>query len=195
MASGLSNQAVQRTGEYLVAAELSRAGCLATTFSGTVPDYDLLVVTPKDKTVRVQVKTIRGKTWQFGDARRYLRITYDKRTGRQTYRGKGELPRPWMPGMPCVFVKLADRNHGQAEDEFHLLRLWQLQDLLAKGYRAVLKRLGGRKPQNPESYHHAFSVKDLARFKDKWHIILGRQPAKPAKTQRRPAKAMDRRSG
>ena len=32
MASGLSNQAVQRTGEYLAAAELSREGCLATTF-------------------------------------------------------------------------------------------------------------------------------------------------------------------
>src|SRR5574341_1892832 len=141
MGSGLNNQAVQRTGEYLVAAELSRRGCLATTFSGTVPDYDLLVVTPKDKTVRVQVKTIRGKTWQFGDARRYLRIAYDERTRRQTYRGKVALPRPWMP---CVFVKLADRNHGQGEDEFYLLHLRRLQDLLAKGYRAYLRKCGGR---------------------------------------------------
>ncbi len=192
MASGLSNQAVQRTGEYLVAAELSRRGCLATTFSGTVPDYDLLVVTPKDKTVRVQVKTIRGKAWQFGDVRRYLRITYDNRTRRQTYRGKVKLRWPWMP---CVFVRLADRNHRRDGDEFYLLRLLHMQNLFAQSYRAYLRKWGGKRPLNPESYHMTYAVKDLARFKDQWHVILGRQPAEPARTQRRAAKVMERRSG
>jgi len=38
MATGRSNKLVGQTGEYLVAAELSRRGYIATTFTGNVPD-------------------------------------------------------------------------------------------------------------------------------------------------------------
>jgi hypothetical protein len=42
VATGRSNKLVGQTGEYLVAAELSRRGLIATTFTGNVPDYDII---------------------------------------------------------------------------------------------------------------------------------------------------------
>ena len=42
MATGRSNKLVGQTGEYLVAAELSRRGHIATTFTGNVPHYDII---------------------------------------------------------------------------------------------------------------------------------------------------------
>jgi hypothetical protein len=42
MATGRSNKIVGQTGEYLVAAELSRCGTIATTFTGNVPHYDII---------------------------------------------------------------------------------------------------------------------------------------------------------
>jgi hypothetical protein len=42
MATGRSRKIVGQTGEYLVAAELSRRGLIATTFTGNVPNYDII---------------------------------------------------------------------------------------------------------------------------------------------------------
>jgi hypothetical protein len=42
MATGRQMKLVGQTGEYLVAAELGRRGLIATTFTGNVPDYDIL---------------------------------------------------------------------------------------------------------------------------------------------------------
>ena len=44
MATGRSNYLTKQTGEYLVAAELSRRGFIATTFTGNVPSYDIVAV-------------------------------------------------------------------------------------------------------------------------------------------------------
>ena len=42
MATGRSNQLIKQIGEYLVACELARRGLLVATFSGNVPDFDLI---------------------------------------------------------------------------------------------------------------------------------------------------------
>jgi hypothetical protein len=42
MARGRSNQLTKQVGEYLVACELARRGLLVATFSGNVPDFDLI---------------------------------------------------------------------------------------------------------------------------------------------------------
>ena len=42
MGRGRSNKLVGQTGEYLVAAALSRRGLIATTFTGNVPHYDII---------------------------------------------------------------------------------------------------------------------------------------------------------
>ena len=59
MASGRSNKLVGQTGEYLVAAELSRRGMIATTFTGNVPYYDIIASNEDGKHVSVQVKASR----------------------------------------------------------------------------------------------------------------------------------------
>jgi len=65
MPSGRSNQLTKQIGEYLVACELARRGFIVATFSGNVPDYDLIVTDPRGSSCPVQVKTIRGGSWQF----------------------------------------------------------------------------------------------------------------------------------
>jgi len=42
MATGRSNQLIKQMGEYLVACELARRGLVVATFSGNVPDFDLI---------------------------------------------------------------------------------------------------------------------------------------------------------
>ena len=44
MATGRSTYLTKQTGEYLVAAELSRREFIATTFTGNVPSYDIVAV-------------------------------------------------------------------------------------------------------------------------------------------------------
>jgi hypothetical protein len=44
MASGRSDYLTKQAGEYIVAAELSRRGFVATTFTGNVPSYDIVAV-------------------------------------------------------------------------------------------------------------------------------------------------------
>src|SRR6266536_3141879 len=65
MATGRSNYLTKQAGEYLVAAELSRRGYIATTFTGNVPDYDIIAVDDCGGHVVVQVKAIAGESWQF----------------------------------------------------------------------------------------------------------------------------------
>lgn len=59
MATGRSNKLVAQTGEYLVAAELSRRGLIATTFTGNVPHYDISASDEEGHHVSVQVKASR----------------------------------------------------------------------------------------------------------------------------------------
>ena len=63
MATGRSNKLVGQTGEYLVAAELSRRGLIATTFTGNVPHYDIIASNEFGMHVSVQVKASRGASW------------------------------------------------------------------------------------------------------------------------------------
>jgi hypothetical protein len=73
MATGRSNQLTKQVGEYLVAAELGRLGLLAATFSGNVPEHDIVATDSACKTVPVQVKAVTGTSWQF-DIRRFVDI-------------------------------------------------------------------------------------------------------------------------
>jgi hypothetical protein len=44
MKTGRGKYLTKQAGEYLIAAELSRRGYIATTFTGNVPDYDIIAV-------------------------------------------------------------------------------------------------------------------------------------------------------
>ncbi len=165
MASGRDNHLTKAIGEYLVCAELCRRGYLATSFTGYVPDYDILAINAKCKTLPVQVKAIKSTSWQL-DAARYLDISHGK-TGIQKLRGKKRLQKPKLI---CVFVKIAMEGTDE-KDEYYLFRQRNLQNIIARGYRSYLKKCHGKRPRNPQSTHAAVSPRDLIKYKGNWDLL------------------------
>jgi hypothetical protein len=84
MATGRDIQLTRQIGEYLAAAELGRRGWIATTFTGSLPGFDILAVNPDGRILEVQVKAIRSVSWQL-NAGQFLRIDIEK--GTQYVRG------------------------------------------------------------------------------------------------------------
>src|SRR5580658_8171447 len=114
MATGLSNQITKQIGEYLVASELGRIGLVAATFSGNVPDYDIIATDSAFRSVPVQVKTTNSTTWQFGDMRRFVNIRLN---GKKQVIGR---PVVLSENIVCVMVALS-RRYGK--DRFYVLPL------------------------------------------------------------------------
>lgn len=161
MATGRSMQLTKQVGEYLVAAELCRRRLIATTFTGNVPDFDILAIDEQYRTVPIQVKTIRGVSWQF-DAGKFLKI--QKNNGRQEVTGKTNLP---YADLLCIFVRLV----RQGQDEFYIFRIRDLQDIIDGQYRGFLKSKEGVRPRNPGSTHTAVWPTQLAQFRDNWDLL------------------------
>lgn len=76
MANGHRNQLIKQIGEYLVACELARRGLIVATFSGSVPDFDLIATNSKGLSCPVQVKTASKGAWQFS-VDKFADITFD----------------------------------------------------------------------------------------------------------------------
>src|SRR5690606_28475587 len=108
MTTGRSNKLVEQTGEYLVAAELSRRGLIATTFTGNVPHYDIIASDESGRHVSVQVKASRGASWQFGNMTLYCDITFD---GTRQVLGK-KKPCP-VRGLVMVFVRISEDGNDR----------------------------------------------------------------------------------
>ncbi len=162
MATGREIQLTGQVGEYLVAAELCRRGFIATTFTGNVPEFDILAINDKYETKPIQVKAIKGGNWQF-NAQRFLDISVSD-DGIQTVNGKRNFP---YPDLICVFVKLV----SQTKDEFYIFKWKDLQDILYKGHISYLESHGGRRPRNPNSMHISVSPKHLSKYRDNWGLL------------------------
>lgn len=162
MATGRSNKLVGQAGEYLVAAELSRRGLIATTFTGNVPHYDIIASDETGRHVSVQVKAGRGTSWQFGDVRNFCEITFD---GKRQVIGKPKVCP--VRRLVVVFVKIEADGH----DRFYILTWERLRDLLIRGHETFLGRHDGVRPQRWDSLHSAIMEKVLHRYQDKWDTI------------------------
>lgn len=162
MATGRSNKLVGQTGEYLVAAELSRRGMIATTFTGNVPHYDIIASNKDGKHVSVQVKASRGSSWQFGDITHFCNISFQGK-----HQIVGRPKRCPVQRLVVVFVTI-DANGA---DRYYILTWRTLRDLIVKGHKAYLARHGGMRAEKWDSLHCAISEKDLRPYKDKWPII------------------------
>jgi hypothetical protein len=162
MATGRSNKLAGQTGEYLIAAELSRRGLIATTFTGNVPHYDIIASDEAGRHVSVQVKASRGSSWQFGNITQYCDITFD---GKRQVVGKPKA----CPVLRLIvtFVKIADDGN----DCFYILPWERLRDLLAEHHREFLARHDGVRPKRWESLHCAIEEKTLQPYKDRWDMI------------------------
>jgi hypothetical protein len=161
MVTGREMQLTKAVGEYLVCAELCRHDYVATTFTGNVPEFDILAASGRNKSFPVQVKTIRRGDWQL-NADKYLEISLSN--GIQRIKGKKRISNG---NLIHIFVRLVK----QGEDEFYILTLRDLQNIIYKSYSSWLISHKGRRPRNPESKHVSVSVRDLSRFRDKWEIL------------------------
>lgn len=162
MATGRSNKLVGQTGEYLVAAELSRRGLIATTFTGNVPHYDIIASDEIGRHVSVQVKASRGPTWQFGNITLYCDIAFD---GERQVVGKGK-PCP-VRRLIVVLVRIGSAGN----DRFYVLPWEGLRDLLVGHHKTHLARHGGVRPKKWDSLHCAIAESDLEPYRDKWETI------------------------
>ena len=155
MASGRNIQLARQLGEYLVAAELARRGWVATTFTGSLPGFDILAVNAEGQLLEVQVKTLRTGSWQL-DAGHYIEIALEE--GVQRIVGPKTIK---TAGRVYVFVHIAKTG----TDAFYLCNLNDLQQLLLSTYRA------GKRPKNPQTRHHSLPPKDIERFRDNWAVL------------------------
>ena len=157
MATGRSNQLTRQIGENLVVAELGRRKYIATSFAGNVPEIDILAKSPNGIAFGIQVKAIRGTSWQF-DVRTFLEIELEGSL--QKIKGK----RSWLPrDLLCVFVRISDYGN----DEFYIFQWGFLQDFFYENYKERIR------PRNPNSFHCAIWLKDLVSYRDRWDIPPG----------------------
>lgn len=162
MATGRSMQLTKQVGEYLASAELCRRGLISTTFTGNVPEFDILAINERQETIPIQVKTIKGGSWQF-NARYFMNININN--GIQIIKGKTKLP---SPGLICILVKLI----GQGKDDFYIIKMEDLQNILFESYNKWLKSKNFKRPRNPESTHCAISSSELSGYKDNWKLVV-----------------------
>jgi hypothetical protein len=168
MAAGRKNQLTKQIGEYLVAAELCRKGLIATTFTGNVPDFDIIATNEDFETIPIQVKAIRTGNWQL-DASKFINIYIDIENDIQKVVGKTNLSNP---NLVCIFVRII----SQAKDEFYIFRLRDLQEIIFERYSEYLIPIKGICPRNKNSTHIAVNIKFLERFKDNWGLIVNQRP-------------------
>lgn len=162
MATGFSNKLVGQTGEYLVAAELSRRGLIATTFTGNVPHYDIIASDESGRHVSVQVKSARRPSWQLGEITRFCELTFEGK--RQVVGKKVRCP---VKRLVVILVKIEEDRL----DRFYILTWSKLRDLMVNQRLKYLEKRGGIRPKNWKSLHTAVFEKEVQRYRDKWETV------------------------
>lgn len=136
MATGRSNYLTKQAGEYIVAAELSRRGFVATTFTGNVPSYDIVAVVAVDDKgghALVQVKPVAADSWQL-TLSQFADVVFDG--PKQIIRG--QLPDPY-PNLICVMVQVAPAD-SERHDRFYVLPWRELARIVIDGHTKYLAK-------------------------------------------------------
>lgn len=162
MPTGRELQLTKQTGEYLVAAELCRLGMVAATFTGNVPDYDIIASDGQGQVRHVQVKAIRSAGWQLA-IDRFVEISMEG--DRQVM---GALRPSPVPGLVFVFVRLK----ATGRDRFFIVRWEELTEILVADYAEYLKKHGGVRPRNPKSRHCSLSIRSMTPFESRWELLV-----------------------
>ena len=161
MATGRSIQLNKQIGEYLVACELARRGLLVATFSGNVPDFDIIAGDANGHSIPIQVKTIRGGDWQFS-VDKFVEVRFE---GKKQVLGAKLVPR--IPHLLCILVLAT----VYGKDRFFILEWEQLQEIAVSGYTVWLAAKDGVRPRNYKSLHCSVSPEQLAEFENQWEKI------------------------
>jgi hypothetical protein len=148
----LNTQQVGRTGEHFVAGELHRRGAYAVTFSGNMPDIDILASdVARTRTVSIQVKTKTTGTWHT-----------------TTRRGRPREADPDEAGF-WIFVDIG--RDPEARPDYFVVPAWWVENSIHVVHAAYLSRHGGQRARNPESTHHAIPVSRLEEWRERWDIL------------------------
>ena len=164
MASGLSNKLTGQIGEFLACAELGRRGFVATSFTGNVPEYDLLVCDDKLNTLPIQVKTSRSNTWP-SKANQWLEIEIDEDSKRQINKGKKKIDNPDL-----IYISIVLGN-DKKDDRFFISKKSDIQKVCILAYKEWMDPKDWIRPKNFRSLDNRYGVEHLAHFEDNWNLI------------------------
>jgi hypothetical protein len=164
MATGLSNKLTGQIGEYLACAELGRRGFIATTFTGNVPEYDLLVCDDSLRTVPIQVKTSRGDNWP-SRADLWLNIEIDDAEKKQINKGPRNIKNP---DLIYICIVLGEDRSG---DRFFICQKSDIQNACILSYKRWMDPKDWKRPRNHKSLDNRYLIDDLLQFEDNWDLI------------------------
>jgi hypothetical protein len=152
---GGRNQQVARAGEYFVVAELNKQGAFAVSFTGNMPEIDLMACNrDQSRTIHIQVKTKSG--------------------GRafQTSITEGRLTSPpQAPHDERVFWVFVDLGEKDKAPRYWIAPDWWVRSDIYQAHRQYLDRHGGTRAKNPTSTHHAIYEERLNEWRDRWDIL------------------------
>jgi hypothetical protein len=162
MATGLSNKLTGQIGEYLACAQLGKRGFIATSFTGNVPEFDLIITNEELKTIPIQVKTTRGTKWPTR-ADNWIEIEIDHKEKKQIDKGNKIIKNP---GLIYICISLAESD--KENDRYFILTKQELQEICARNYREWMRKHDWKRPVNYESLDNRYSIDDLLPFENNW---------------------------
>ena len=148
----LKTQQVGQAGEHFVAAELHRRGAYAVTFSGNMPNIDILASDVEQKrTISVQVKTKTTGTWHSSTLR-------------------GEL-RDEDPAEARFWILVDIGREVEFGPSYWIVPEWWMLNHIHVRYHDRLAASGGKRLKNPDSTHFAIIPKNVAQWQDRWDLL------------------------
>ena len=163
---GLNNKLAGQIGEYLVCAELGKRGYIATSFTGNVPEFDLIVANEELDTIPVQVKSSRGDSWRTR-ADLWIDIEIDDESKQQVDHGDKLI---LNPDLIYVCVALSEPDSKKL-DQFFIFTKKDLQHVCAKNYREWMDGVDWKRPRNYKSLDNRYYLKDLSKYENNWDLI------------------------
>ena len=166
MKKGRSNKLAGQIGEYLVCAELGRRGYIATSFTGNVPEFDLIVANDELKTIPIQVKTSRSTSWP-SRANLWIDIEISDKEKKQIDLGNKSISNPELIYV-CVALSEADTEQ---HDRFFILKKKDIQRICASNYRKWMDSINWKRPKNYKSLDNRYYFENLAQYENNWKLI------------------------
>ena len=166
MAKGINSKLAGQIGEYLVCAELGKRGYIATSFTGNVPEFDLIIANENLKTIPIQVKTSRSENWPTR-ANLWLNIEIDDKEKKQVDKGNIVISNP---NLIYVCVALAEIDTDK-KDRFFILTKKDIQEICNKHYREWMDLKNWKRPRNYKSMDNRYYIDNLLEYENNWQLI------------------------
>ena len=153
MATGAGMQQTGQAGEHYVAAELCRRGAYAVTFSGNIPNFDIIASNREQtRAIQIQVKTKRTKgVWHASTDH-----------GKPRRKPKDEI-RFW------VLVDLS-KPLGELPD-FYIMPEYWIQNDIHKKHTAYWAKHTSKQSKGPQSKHHGIKIERVEQWRGRWDIL------------------------